>query len=168
MDDFERRKKELLGPIFFEAGAGLHDSQLFEYTVAYLLYLLSRLGVTELEVHQASAILDDDEKKTAGQLVSLLRKQVAVGDELEQILKDALVARNHLIHRFLVENIERVLDPGGIEELRVEIAALRRRVRLVQKTLDPIIKSLALLADGLSIDDVAKQARERLGSHRPN
>ena len=168
MDDFERRKKELLGPIFFEAGAGLHDCQLFEYTVAYLLYLLSRLGATELEVGQASAILDDEEKKTAGQLVTLLRKQVAVSEDLEKVLKDALFARNQLIHRFLIENVERALVPGGVEEVRAEISALRGRVRLVQKTLDPLIKSLALLADGISIDDVSRQARDQLGSHRHN
>jgi len=67
MDDFEVRKKELLTPLLFEAGAGLWDCQGFEYGIALLLYHLARHGVAGLSVEQLSAVLDDDEKR---QLVS--------------------------------------------------------------------------------------------------
>ncbi|MGY3265547.1 hypothetical protein [Lysobacter sp. HA35] len=162
MDDFERRKKELLTPIFFEAGAGLHDCQSFEYGVAYLLYLLSRLGASDLSVDRTSAILDDEEKKTAGQLVALLKKHMAVNEDLAEILHAALSARNYLVHRYLVENIERILEPEGLEKMPREIRALRGQVRRAQAEFDPLIRSLALLADGFSIDEWAEQAKARI------
>lgn len=53
----------------------------------------------------------------------------------------------------------RFIDPGGVEAVRIEIAMLRKRVTLVHKTLDPRIKSLALLAGEISIDNVSQQVR---------
>ena len=36
-DMFEERKKQVLAPIYFEAGAALYDCRSFEYGIAYLL-----------------------------------------------------------------------------------------------------------------------------------
>lgn len=103
MDKFEQVKREHLQSIYFEAGAGLFDCQTFEYGVGYLLYLFSRLGVSGLSSERTSAILDDDEKKTAGQLVGLLKKHVEVSAQLEDQLSVALKARNKLVHRYLID-----------------------------------------------------------------
>ena len=69
MDEFEQRKRNLLQPIYFEAGAALYGCQSFEFGIAYLLYLFSRLGVTGLDTKRAESTLEDEEKKTAGQLI---------------------------------------------------------------------------------------------------
>ena len=98
-DEFEERKKEVLAPIFFEAGAALYDCQSFEYGIAYLLYLFSRLGAKDMDPAQCAAILDDEEIKTAGQLVQMLRKHLRISEGLEDGLTKALKARNRLIHR---------------------------------------------------------------------
>ncbi|MFT4578699.1 MAG: hypothetical protein ACI9UO_001522, partial [Nitrospinales bacterium] len=44
MDEFEQKKREILQPIYFEAGAALFDCQAFEYGISYLLYLFARFG----------------------------------------------------------------------------------------------------------------------------
>ena len=169
MDEFESRKLEALEPVFVEAGAALYDCQSFEYAVAYLLYLLSRLGTDGLDVTRTIAILDDHDKKTAGQLLVMLKKHMKVSDGLEEILSSALVARNRLIHRYLIENIERVVDPIERAKLPSEIRALRSLVRKAQEQLAPLIKELAELADGFSIDDWSEKLKGdfMLSSSRP-
>jgi hypothetical protein len=150
MDDFEARKREVLQPILFEAGAALLDCQSFEYGISYLLFLFARLGTQGLPVDRAESILNDEEKKTAGQLVALLKQHVRVSPTIEQELTSALKARNHLVHRYLIENIERMVNPLEHEKLVKEIRDLRTQVRKSSKQLDPFVKSLAEHLDGVS------------------
>ena len=151
-NEFEVRKKEILAPIYFEAGAALFDCQSFESSIAYFLYLLARSGKRDLNPADIAAILDGDEKKTAGQLIVLLKKKIKVSDGIESALSTALQARNKLIHRYLYENIERLMDLNEHEKIIAEIRSLRSKVRSCQEALDPFIKGLAILVDGLDID----------------
>lgn len=159
-DLFDERKKEVLAPVFFEAGAALYDCQSFEYGVAYLLYLLSRLGATGLDPAHCAAILDDEEKKTAGQLAQLLRKHLRIKEGLEEGLSNALRARNHLVHRFFIENVERMLEVREHDALVKEIRGLRSTVRQCQRQLDPFVRALAQSLDGAPLDTWAADAKE--------
>ena len=115
-DKFEKIKKEVLTPLYFEAGAALFDCQEFEYSIAYLLYHLSRIGVKGLNVEHIKAILDGDAKKTAGQLNRMLKDHTKLSFNLEATLQKALAARNTIAHRFLVDNVGKLLDPKGRED----------------------------------------------------
>jgi DNA-binding MarR family transcriptional regulator len=160
-DKFEKRKKEVLAPIFFEAGAALYDCQSFEYGIAYLLYLYSRLGASGLDPTRCAAILDDDEKKTAGQLIQMLRKHLRISQGLEDGLIKALEARNLLIHRYFIENGERIIEVSEHELLVKEIRALRSTVRRSQKQLHPFVRTLAKAIDGAPFDTWAAEMKEK-------
>lgn len=160
-DEFQERKKEVLAPVFFEAGAALYDCQGFEYAIAYLLYLFSRLGTGGLDPARCAAILDDEEKKTAGQLIQMLRKHVRVSEAMEDGLAKALEARNRLIHRYLIENVERLVLVREHEALVREIRALRSTVRRSQKQLDPVVRALAESLDVPPFDAWAAETKER-------
>jgi hypothetical protein len=160
-DDFEKRKRAVLAPIFFEAGAALYDCQSFEYTIAYLLYLFSRLGAVGLDPERCAAILDDEEKKTAGQLIQMLKKYIDVSDGLENGLAKALGARNRLIHRFLVDNSERMADVGEHESLLKELRSLRSTVQRGQKQLDPFVRALAESIDGATFDVWTSEVKDK-------
>jgi hypothetical protein len=164
MNEFEQRKSDVFQPIFFEAGAALFDCQSFEYGIAYLLYLFSRLGVKDLDTRRTISILDDEEKKTAGQLIGMLKKHLAVSEGIEDGLTKALQARNQLVHRFLIENVERMADPKEHENLSIEIRTLRSRVRKAHKQLDPFVKAVAETLDGLAIDEFAAEAKAKFMS----
>ena len=157
MNEFEQRKKEVLQPIFFEAGAALYDCQAFEYDIAYLLFQLSRTGITELKPEKVSAILDDDEKKTAGQLIGMLKKQLPINESMKETLATALKARNKLIHRQLIENVERMIDVNEHPKMVKEISKLRSTVRRCSKELAPIIVDLTKILDGIDIDELSDQ-----------
>ena len=161
MSEFEKQKREILQPIYFEAGAALFDCQSFEYAITYLLFLFARFGAEGLDVSNVVAILDNEEKKTAGQLITLLKKHLKVSEGLEETLADSLKARNELIHRFLIENVERMAEPDEHEKLVKEIRSLRSRVQKAQKQLDPFVKGLAEMLDGISIDDVSNAAKAK-------
>lgn len=142
-DLFDERKKQVLAPVFFEAGAALYDCQSFEYGIAYLLYLFSRLGATGLDPAYCAAILDDEERKTAGQLARLFWKHLRISEGLEEGLSSALRARNHLVHRFLIENVKRMLEMREHDALVKEIRDLRSTVRQCQRQLGPFVRALA-------------------------
>lgn len=160
-DLFDERKKQVLAPIFFEAGAALFDCQSFEYSIAYLLYLFSRLGSIGLDPAHCAAILDDEEKKTAGQLAQLLRKHLRISEDLEEGLRKALRARNHPVHRFLIENVERTLEVREHDVPVKEIRGLRSTVQRCQKQLDPFVRALAQSLDGAPLDNWVADAKKQ-------
>jgi hypothetical protein len=151
--------KKVLQPIYFEAGAGLYDCQGFEYCVAYLLFLLSRFGVVGLDPAETTAILDHEAKKTAGQLVALLRQHVTLSDGIESALADALDARNELIHRYFTANLERLAEPANHPHIVKELKQLRTRVRRAGKLLDPLVKGLAQSVDGVDLKQLEEDMK---------
>lgn len=159
MNKFEKRKREVLQPIYFEAGAALFDCQSFEYGIAYLLYLFARFGAEGLDTKNSIAILEDEEKKTAGQLIGLLKKHLKVSEGLEDSLSNALKARNKLIHRYLIENVERIAEPIEHEKIVKEMRLLRSQVRKSHLQLEPFVKALAEMLDDISIEGVASAAK---------
>ena len=160
-DDFETAKRKVLAPIFFEAGAALFDCQAFENAIAYFLFLLSRMGESALDPARCAAILDGEEKKTAGQLIVMLRNRVTLSEGLEEALTKALIARNRLIHWYLLENVELMMEVGQHERLVKEIGGLRSEVRRSQRQLAPFIKAFAETLDGISPDAWATEAKSK-------
>jgi len=160
-DEFEQRKKEVLAPVFFEAGAALYDCQSFEYAIAYLLFLFSRLGAGGLDAERCAAILDDEEKKTAGQLIQMLRKHLRVSEGIEGGLVKALEARNRLIHRYLIENGQRLVEVREHDALVREISVLRSPVRRSQEQLDPFVRALAESLEEAPLDAWAAEAKAK-------
>lgn len=160
MGDFEKRKRAILEPIYFEAGATLHVCQSFEWNIAYLMFLLSRMGVEGLQESRTVAILEDEEKKTAGQLVKLLQKHAQLSAGIEDALRGALVARNKFIHRYFMDNIERFLEPDEPDKIVEEIRSLRRDVAKVHQVLGPIIDQIALKVDGIDHEKLSDEFLE--------
>jgi hypothetical protein len=161
MKHFEETKREYLSPLMIEAGAALYDSQAFEQGLIYLLYLLSKLeGTEDLEQRSIEDILENKKKKTAGQIIGILKKHVSLTAEVEGILSDALDERNFIIHRFFTDNIERILDPKEIDNLVNDIKKRRHAMGKCRAYFDTAIKTLAEAIDGVSIDHIEKKAVE--------
>lgn len=159
MDEFETKKKELMTPLLIEMGAALIDCQGFEYGVALLLLHLSRVGVQGLDPAQHYAIMDNREKKTAGQLLAMLRKHVDVSGNMEEALADALEARNFLMHRAFIDNVERVSESASRAELVREFRTLRSRVRTGDKLIRPFVEALSSMLDGVELKRFEAEAR---------
>jgi hypothetical protein len=157
MDDFEEKKKKLLNPLFFEAGFALMDCQSFEYSIAFFLFHLSRLGTKGFGIDKAISILDNKDKKTLGQLIRLMKKNLKVSDEIDKVLEDALSARNYIIHRVLSDNIESLLRKETRDALIRKIRKLRRKVQKGIYKLDPFIIELSKNLDGIDFKEFKKE-----------
>lgn len=163
MDDLERKKKEILTPLFLESGAALMDCQAFEYGIALFLYHISRTGVPGLSFEKMQDVMEDVEKKTAGQLLVMLKKYIQFSDpKTEVTLQEALAARNKIIHRILIDNSERVADKSDRESLIKEIRQLRRKVRAADEIIRPIVLEISSVLDGLDTNAVNSEALSTL------
>jgi hypothetical protein len=162
MEDFERRKIEILQPIYFEAGAALYDCQAFEFQIGCMLLFFARFGTVGLDPDGILAILDGDAKKTAGQLIKMLKDPLKVSAGIETALAEALDARNNIVHRFLIANLERLADPACHRNLIRELRLLRGKVQAAVKKVQPFVAGLAEALTGIDGDQVRDEARRRL------
>lgn len=119
--------------------------------------MFSRLGTKGLDPERMSEILDGDEKKTAGQLVAMLRTHTTASDELQKGLEEALAARNKFVHQYLVENVERFIDINEHEVIVREIYKIRSTVRKSRNQLDPFIRGLVERIDGLDMEAMMEE-----------
>jgi hypothetical protein len=159
VSDFEEKKKEILNPLFFEAGAALHDCQGFELGIAILLLHLGRMGAIGLRPEKIFDVLDNKDKKTVGQLISMLHKHVKVSEKIEKNLSEALTARNQLIHRVLVDNVEGFLDSEARELLIKKIRKLRSKVQKGDGQLRPFINAFSEALDGVEQSKIEQEVK---------
>ncbi|QFY42995.1 hypothetical protein F6R98_10520 [Candidatus Methylospira mobilis] len=148
MSEFDTRKKALLEPLFIEAGNALMDCQTFEYGLTLLLFHLARLDSITLDPQKVALILENQDKKTAGQLIAMLKKKANVSDGIEKALEVALASRNTLIHRILIDNAEKLPQAETRASLLKEIRSLRANVQKADKKLRPFIHAFGLELDG--------------------
>jgi hypothetical protein len=158
MDEFEAKKKELLQPLFFEAGAALMDCQTLEYGVALLLYHFALHGISGLDLKALARVMENQDKKTLGQLVSMLKKSVKISSGIEDALKEGLDARNLIIHRILADNVESFPYPEKRRALIKEIRRLRRKIGAADEILRPFIMYFSSLV-GVDQDKMEKEVR---------
>lgn len=147
-EELEAKKKHLLNPFFVEAGAALLDCQTFEYGIALLLYHISRLDKAGLDPKLTTAIMENEAKKTAGQLIRMLKTHSEVSESLEDKLIIALEARNNIIHRVIIDNIEKLPNSGSRKELIKEIRNLRSSVREADGLIRMVVDDLGKAIDG--------------------
>jgi hypothetical protein len=162
MDELELKKREILTPLLFEAGAALLDCQCFEYGISFLLFHLSRLGVQNLDPTDMDEIMNNKKKKTLGQLIGLLKNHIDVREDIQETFQIAIDARNQIIHRILIDNIGRVVDENERKSLIKEIDKLRSIVRKADKLIRPLIEKLSEIIDGFDSESAKDEALKKL------
>jgi len=162
MNERERRKRELLTPLYFEAGAALFDCQGLELALAMLLHYFARLGFIPVSTARTLAILDDSEKRTAGQIMAILMEHCTTSAGIQNALEAALAARNRLIHRFLIDNVERMADKTEREALVKEIRRLRATVQRGDKAIRPFVEAFNKAMDEVDLAEVRRRGEELL------
>jgi hypothetical protein len=148
----KRLREAALTDLRIEAGAALHDCQTFEFGLALLLHHYARLGTPGLDANVTAKILDGDAKRTAGQLVAMMRDRLKTSDGLETALTAALRARNTIIHRFLIDNSERIMDAMTRTDVVKELGQLRSTVQKGDRAIRPFVEGLSAALDNLDLE----------------
>ena len=152
MKTFEQLRYEAVKPILTQVGAAVYSSQRLEGAIAYLLYLLSKANAIELPTPALERILNNEDKKTAGQLIALLRKHVKLPERTESVLFTALERRNTIVHHYLTANSERMMFPKDREEMISQLRSFRDEINEAGDLLHPAISALALQVDGIDLE----------------
>lgn len=143
MDNFVSLKDEAMNPLLAQAGAGLFDAQGLEYGLALLMYYIERLNPTA-NLPKIEAILDNEDKRTLGQLIRMLDPYVEKDPKLEHVFREALGARNDLIHRLLIDNAEHFPSLSGRREVLAKIKAARSAMAKADAAIRPLVAELGL------------------------
>lgn len=83
-----------------EFGAAVYDAQVLELSIELILSLLDKTIRPNESVPGIEGFFSVYADKPLGQLVGLLKQRISVKDSDAELLKQALNARNHLVHGF--------------------------------------------------------------------
>ena len=155
------REPKILDDILLEAGSALLDCQAFEFNLSHLLRLLVECGACSVDIELARLMVEGNEKKTAGQLIGMLKKFMHVESEIEDELREALKFRNHIVHRFFIEGTERFATISAREELKSDLIKMRTCVYLVANKIHDLAAHFSQQA-GFDYDKGISEAREEV------
>lgn len=152
---------EALKPYFYWLGLTFHSCHQLEYGVKTVLVMMADMGFGGFDLNEMIAIMEDEKKKTLGQVLALVRQQVKLSDGWAESLTRGLDARNRFVHRFLSEVDERLANPGTRTEVVAEVKAIRKVVLEADVAVQQILETLCEHA-GLSWRDLRSQWAEEM------
>jgi hypothetical protein len=94
---------EVLKPYFYWLGLTFYSCHQLEYGVKTVLVTIADMGFGGFDLGEMIAIIEDEKKKTLGQVIELLRQRIRLSDGWANSLATGLDARNRFVHRFLSE-----------------------------------------------------------------
>jgi imidazoleglycerol phosphate synthase glutamine amidotransferase subunit HisH len=92
----------------------------------------------------------------------MLKKHLTVSNGIEEALEDALIARNRLIHRVLIDNIEQIPQATTRTSLVKEIRTLRSKVQKADKMLRPFATAFNKALDEVDQQKLEQEFRQLL------
>lgn len=140
----DNNTSELITPVLLELGKTLLICQGFESSLCFLLSLMSHES-SEGEDGAFQASWDFHSKKTMGNLLALLGKNIDVPKDLNAFLDEGVKKRNEVVHGFLTRNAERLADPNDRIKIEQELVTLKHEIKrrdvAVNKLLDTLLKN---------------------------
>jgi hypothetical protein len=126
--------------VFAYYGLTMYHIQCLERSLAMLGSTVYNPDADHITRSQYDAILEDNFKKTRGQLISKIKKSVDLPDDFEKKLTDALKKRNFVAHHCFWERAMKFSHTRGQEEMLAELIQLSdyfenmdRELTLVQR-----------------------------------
>jgi hypothetical protein len=87
--------------VYRKVGEALHLGQTLEFLTRTLVAVFNDNFDVELEIE---ALVIQEDRKTLGQLIGVLKKHADIDDVGVSILKKALLKRNYIAHEFYIKN----------------------------------------------------------------
>jgi len=127
-----------LAPVYAEFGAAIHDTQVLEFGLVLLMALATRYEDAKFDSDAVSNLSSAQAGQTIGELFRAVRKKEHFTSPERKAIHKAIRLRNDLVHRFMIDKVERLLSAAGRQDLMEELQAIRRAVQYA----DQIIASL--------------------------
>jgi hypothetical protein len=169
-DQTKRRAAERLREVHYHAGVTLLAAQGLEYSIKLLLFLLAEQQLVPFSAEDAEKLVDGKRRKnkrTLGQVFSMLRRLVKFDGDSEKRIIRALATRNWFIHEFYTaHSAEALLTSQGRLRVRKELDEMRQEFQGADGLLRPLIRQLLLTFHDTDIEEAEAAALERLASNR--
>lgn len=114
--------------IFYWSGLTLHACQQLEFGLKVVLVAMAEAGFGDFAHEDVIAIVEDEKKRTLGQVLSSLKRKVRISDGWLNALERALEVRNRFIHGYLVDEAENIVNPVTRGDVLDEIKSFRRAI----------------------------------------
>ncbi|MCG8435511.1 MAG: hypothetical protein MJA83_15930 [Gammaproteobacteria bacterium] len=130
--------KKDLQPVFAEFGACVQVAQVLEYGLSLLIIFAAKQKGGKFEPKPISAMDSKEADQTLGELFSVARTKEYFTDAEVKMVFRAIRERNTLVHRYMVDKVEELLNPEGRARLIKDIQERRK----VLETANEIVESL--------------------------
>lgn len=158
MTSYDENTRADLAPIMEELGFAIHTCQVFEYSLSFLLSLLTEHRVPSKGESFAES-WDFHSSKPMGLLLNALRKESKIPGAFGEFLSEGIQLRNYIVHDFFEAVGDRVIAPKERLRIVAELKETRNEIMLRDKALEPLIDFLLKKYD-LSTKSLKKRAGE--------
>ena len=134
--------------VYEEVGRALEAACILEMALGTSLLTLDGLATRSYINPDADAYMrlrNAMEKKTLGQSLDAMKKQLLLPAGIEKTFTDALTARNFLAHRFFPHHGLALLDPAGCDSMLDHAKELRSTLLNASKLANGMSESLMVL-----------------------
>ena len=159
MTSYDENTRSDLAPIMEELGFAIHTCQVFEYSLNFLLSMISEHRVPS-QGESFAATWDFHSLKPMGRLLNALRKESNIPDAFDEFLSEGIRLRNFVVHDFFETVGDRVSEPKERLRIIAELKEVRNEIILRDKALEQLIDVLLKKYD-LSTESL----KERAGEH---
>jgi hypothetical protein len=149
-----------LNSIYLEMGATVQDSQRLELYISLIVTLLVELSDGTLTDREFKDWMDNLGSHTLGHLIEEIKKKVGFTDDAILGLREALRARNFLIHRFYNLRSDLFLSQQGRQKALREIREKRAAINRANAMLDPVLNDLVALK-GINFQQFRSEVQDR-------
>jgi len=156
-----------LRQLYYWAGLTLNASQTFEYGLKYLLWVLADRQLIDFAQDEATAIIEEQSKKTAGQVIRILTAHLTLAPEDEQAFREALNERNRFTHGFLTDKADEIADPASRNDVIREIKQIRKTLMRGDSVVRKLMPTLLALY-GVAYDEFERQLYVEISSRNRN
>jgi len=146
-----------LAPVYAEFGAAIHDTQVLEFGLVLLMALATRYEDAKFDSDAVSNLSSAQAGQTIGELFRAVRKKEHFTSPERKAIHKAINLRNDLVHRFMVDKVERLLSVEGRKDLVEELQAIRRSVQYADKIIASLMNHY-LDEYGASLDELQDYA----------
>lgn len=129
--------------VYTKYGVAMYFAQCFETGLVNLLVVLKLKDRDKITRADIDAFMRGNYKKTLGQLISLLKREMEISEGLENDLKELLEIRNYLAHRYFRVKAVDFMKRNGCQHMVSELECFVSKFKSIDMKIESITFAIA-------------------------
>ena len=143
------KEDEQVKEVYAHFGLAIYLAQVLEHGIVNCLVLSELIPSRRANINSQDEWIQELDsfcnlnfERTLGQLIKFLTVEASIPVDLEKLLRNALLERNRLAHRFFREKVKEFLIQTGREKMIEELITAQELFVKADKSLDVFIRPL--------------------------